>query len=118
MPVSIRHHAPHHPSPADSQLSAPPTATDVPQQGGRLTPSPGPVPVPVVGCVNKYTTTFNIPANKVKDGVYQLMVTINHSPQGATTPPPLSQQLTENVGFAQSVPIKVTKIVKETGTPD
>jgi hypothetical protein len=86
--------------------------------GGRITPSPGPVPVPVVGCQTNYTTTFHILANTVLDGVYQLMVTINHSPQGATTPPPLSQQLTENVGFAQSAPIKVTKIVNEPGVPD
>jgi len=71
------------------------------------------VNIPVVGCQKDYTATFNQPGNSVSLGVYQFVVTINHSPQGATTPPPLDQQLTENVGYAQSSPVKVTPTVKE-----
>jgi hypothetical protein len=64
--------------------------------------------IPVVGCQTAYTTTFSQPANSVQPGVYQFVVTINHSPQGG----PLTS-LTENVGFAQSSPIKVTVTVAE-----
>ena len=71
------------------------------------------VNIPVVGCQQNYTTTFTQPGNSVSLGVYQFVVTINHSPQGATTPPPLDQQLTENVGYAQSSPVKFTPTVKE-----
>ena len=71
------------------------------------------VNIPVVGCQQNYTTTFTQPANSVQPGVYQFVVTINHSPQGATTPPPLGQQLTENVGYAQSSPVKFTPTVDE-----
>jgi hypothetical protein len=71
------------------------------------------VDIPVVGCQQNYTTTFTQPANSVQPGLYQFVVTINHSPQGATAPPPLSQQLTENVGYAQSSPVKFTPTVDE-----
>jgi hypothetical protein len=71
------------------------------------------VNIPVVGCKKDYTTTFTRAANSVQPGVYQFVVTINHSPQGATTPPPLSQQLTENVGYAPSSPVKFTPTVDE-----
>jgi hypothetical protein len=71
------------------------------------------VNIPVVGCKKDYTTTFTRAANSVQPGVYQFVVTINHSPQGATAPPPLSQQLTENVGYAQSSPVKFTPTVDE-----
>ena len=64
--------------------------------------------VPVVGCQSNYSVTFSIPANSVADGVYQLVVTINHSPQGGPT-----TSLTENVGFAESPPIKFTTTVAE-----
>jgi hypothetical protein len=67
----------------------------------------------VVGCQQKYSVTFTQPANSVQAGLYQFVVSINHSPQGATTPPPLDQQLTENVGFAQSSPVKFTPTVDE-----
>jgi hypothetical protein len=70
--------------------------------------------IPVLGCQQKYSTTFSQPANSVQAGLYQFVVTINHSPQGATTPPPLDQQLTENVGYAQSSPVKFTPTVDET----
>jgi hypothetical protein len=69
--------------------------------------------VAVVGCQKDYSTTFSRPANSVKPGLYQFVVAINHSPQGAKTPPPLDQQLTENVGFAQSSPVKFTPTVDE-----
>jgi hypothetical protein len=69
--------------------------------------------VPVVGCQSNYSVTFSIAANSVSDGVYQLVVTINHSPQGGP-----ATSLTENVGFAQSAPIKVTTTVAESGSPD
>jgi hypothetical protein len=65
--------------------------------------------IPVNGCQADYTTTFNIPANSVSPGVYQLVVTINHTPQNDANP----NDLTENVGFAQSQPIKFTPVVKE-----
>lgn len=70
--------------------------------------------IPVVGCQQKYSHTFSELANSVQAGLYQFVVSINHSPQGATTPPPLDLQLTENAGFAQSSPVKFTPIVKET----
>ena len=69
--------------------------------------------IPVIGCQQNYTTTISRPANSVQAGLYQFVVAINHSPQGATTPPPLDQQLTENVGFAQSTPVKFTATVDE-----
>jgi hypothetical protein len=69
--------------------------------------------VPVVGCQQKYSVKFTEPANSVQAGLYQFVVSINHSPQGAKTPPPLDQQLTENVGFAQSSPVKFTPTVDE-----
>jgi len=71
------------------------------------------IPDAVVGCQSSYSVTFSIPANSVGDGVYQLVVTINHSPQGGP-----ATSLTENVGFAQSAPIKVTTTVAESGSPD
>jgi hypothetical protein len=69
--------------------------------------------VAVVGCQTDYKVRFSEPANSVAKGLYQFVVAINHSPQGATTPPPLDQQLTENVGFAQSSPVKFTPTTKE-----
>src|SRR5215469_10129807 len=69
--------------------------------------------VPVVGCQQNYSVTFTQPGNSVQAGLYQFVVSINHSPQGATAPPPLDQQLTENVGFAQSSPVKFTPTVDE-----
>ena len=72
------------------------------------------VPVAVVGCQQNYSVTFTQLANTVPAGLYQFVVSINHSPQGATPPPPVDQQLTENVGFAQSSPVKFTAIVDET----
>ena len=69
--------------------------------------------VAVVGCQQDYSVRFSEPANSVKPGLYQFIVAINHSPQGAKTPPPLDQQLTENVGFAQSSPVKFTPTTKE-----
>lgn len=65
--------------------------------------------IPVNGCQANYSTTFSIPANSVTAGVYQLVVTINHTPENDTNP----NDLTENVGFAQSQPIKFTPVVKE-----
>ena len=70
--------------------------------------------IPVIGCQQNYTTTISRPANSVQAGLYQFVVSINHSPQGATPPPPVDQQITENVGFAQSSPVKFTAIVDET----
>ena len=51
---------------------------------------------------------FDVPANSVAAGVYQLVVTINHSPQGG----PLGK-LTEMVGFAESTPVKFTSTPAE-----
>ena len=69
--------------------------------------------IPVVGCQQNYSHTFSELANSVQPGLYQFVASINHSPQGATAPPPLSLQLTENAGFAQSSPVKFTPIVRE-----
>ena len=69
--------------------------------------------IPVTGCQQDYTATFTQPADSVQPGLYQFAVAIDHSPQGATEPPPLSQQQTENVGFAQSSPVKFTPTVDE-----
>jgi hypothetical protein len=65
--------------------------------------------IAVNGCQADYSTTFSIPANSVTAGVYQLVVTINHTPQNDTDP----NDLTENVGFAESQPIKFTPVVAE-----
>jgi hypothetical protein len=56
----------------------------------------------------KYSHTFAVPANTVKPGVYQLVVTINHSPAGGPV-----GKLTEMVGFAESTPIKFTNTLAE-----
>ena len=66
------------------------------------------VNIAVNGCQQNYSTTFSQPGNTVQPGVYQFVVTINHSPQNG----PLSS-LTENVGFAQSSPVKFTVTVAE-----
>ena len=68
-----------------------------------------PAQIPVNGCQADYNTTFSIPANSVTTGVYQLVVTINHTPENDPNP----NDLTENVGFAQSQPVKFTPVVKE-----
>jgi hypothetical protein len=65
--------------------------------------------IPVNGCQANYSTVFSIRANSVAAGVYQLVVTVNHTPQNDPNP----NDLTENVGFAQSPPIKFTAVVKE-----
>jgi hypothetical protein len=67
------------------------------------------VQVPVNGGQSAYDTTFSIPANSVTPGVYQFVVTINHTPENDPNP----NDLTENVGFAQSQPVKFTLVVKE-----
>ena len=61
------------------------------------------IPVNVVSNPQPYSVRFDVPANSVTPGVYQLVVTINHSPQGG----PLGK-LTEMVGFAESTPVKFT----------
>jgi hypothetical protein len=66
------------------------------------------VNIAVNGCQPNYSTTFNQPGNTVQPGVYQFIVAINHSPQNG----PLTS-LTENVGFAQSSPVKFTVTVAE-----
>lgn len=67
--------------------------------------------IPVVGCQSTYTATITQPPNSVVPGLYQFVVAINHSPQGAT--PPLGNKLTENAGYAQSSPVKFTPTVEE-----
>jgi hypothetical protein len=69
--------------------------------------SPAPIPVPpTTSDPMKYVYTFDIPANTVTPGVYQLTAVINHSPDGNPA------HLTEMVGFAESGPVKFTS------TPD
>ncbi|HKA12642.1 MAG TPA: hypothetical protein VKI99_19440 [Candidatus Dormibacteraeota bacterium] len=67
-------------------------------------------PIGITGGVSPltFTHTFNIPANRVGVGLYQLSATINHSPVGNPN------QLSEMIGFAQSLPIKFTTTVVET----
>jgi hypothetical protein len=76
-----------------------------PTTGSLSSPAPFPVP-PTSSDPMDYAYTFNIPANAVKPGVYQLTAVINHSPDGNPA------HLTEMVGFAESGPVKVTE------TPD
>src|SRR5215472_1257686 len=64
--------------------------------------------IQVVGCQKDYSARFDIPANTVKPGLYQLVVAINHSPQGVSL-----DKLTENVGYAQTSPVKFTVTVAE-----
>lgn len=59
-----------------------------------------------------YSVKFTQAAGSVVAGLYQFVVAINHVRQGAT--PPLDNKLTENVGFAQSSPVKFTKTTDET----
>ena len=54
-----------------------------------------------------YTYTFDVAANSVTDGVYQLTAVINHSPDGNPA------HLTEMVGFAESGPVKFTTTTAE-----
>jgi hypothetical protein len=68
-----------------------------------------PVP-PTTSDPMSYTYTFNIAANSVTDGVYQLTAVINHSSDANPA------HLTEMVGFAESGPVKFTTITAE--TPD
>jgi hypothetical protein len=68
-------------------------------------------PIPIVGGVSplNFSFTFNIGANVVQAGLYQLSAAINHSP--VSNNPNL---LTEMVGFAESTPVKFTRTVVET----
>jgi len=54
-----------------------------------------------------YSFTFNVPGSSVTDGVYQLTLVINHSPDGNPN------NLTEMVGFAESGPVKFTTTIAE-----
>ncbi len=65
--------------------------------------------VSVNGGQSDYSTAFSIGPNIVTPGVYQFVVTINHTPENDPNP----NDLTENVGFAQSQPVKFTAVVKE-----
>jgi hypothetical protein len=66
------------------------------------------IPVTVSSDPMKYSQTFTIPAKTVQPGVYQLVVTINHSPAGGPV-----GKLTEMVGFAESTPVKFTSTLAE-----
>jgi hypothetical protein len=68
-----------------------------------VTTGPGSPPVP------QGPVTFHVGAGAIGDGVYQLVVTINHHSQL----PPSPGGLTEMVGFAESTPIKVTRALVE-----
>jgi hypothetical protein len=70
-----------------------------PTSGPLVTPTPIiPVP-PTTSDPMPYSFTFNVPGGTVADGVYQLTVVINHSPDGNPG------HLTEMVGFAESGPV-------------
>jgi hypothetical protein len=66
-------------------------------------------PIAITGGISplNFTHTFNIPANSVRVGLYQLSATINQSPVGNPN------LLTEMIGFAQSLPVKFTTTVVE-----
>ena len=66
------------------------------------------IPVNISSDPQPFSVRFDVPANSVAAGVYQLVVTINHSPQGG----PLGK-LTEMVGFAESTPVKFTSTPAE-----
>jgi hypothetical protein len=71
------------------------------QTSGQLSAAIIPVP-PTTSDPMPYVFTFNVAANTVTDGVYQLTAVINHSPDGNPA------HLTEMVGFAESGPVKFT----------
>lgn len=74
--------------------------------GPLSTPAPFAVP-PTTSDPMTYTYTFDVPANSVTEGVYQLTAVINHSPDGDPN------NLTEMVGFAESGPVKFTTTTAE-----
>lgn len=74
---------------------------------GALDTATFPVP-PTTSDPMKYNHTFNVAANSVTEGVYELTVVINHSPDGDP------KNLTEMGGFAESGPVKFTKTKAET----
>lgn len=76
------------------------------QTSGQLGTATIPVP-PTTSDPMAYSFVFNVPGNSVTDGVYQLTVVINHSPDGNPN------NLTEMVGFAESGPVKYTTTIAE-----
>jgi hypothetical protein len=76
------------------------------QTSGQLGAATIPVP-PTVSDPMPYSFTFDVPGNSVTDGVYQLTLVINHSPDGNPN------NLTEMVGFAESGPVKFTTTIAE-----
>ena len=75
-----------------------------PGSGATTTRIGGPVTIPIVGAAPPLTfsTTFTVQGATTKVGVYQLVVTINHSTDGSPA------NVTEMVGFAESTPLKIT----------
>jgi hypothetical protein len=70
--------------------------------------SPAPVAIPpATSDPMSYTYTFNLPANTLAEGLYQLTAVINHSLDGDP------RHLTEMAGFAESGPLKCTTITRE-----
>jgi len=63
------------------------------------------MPVVITGDPTLFTYTFQVPPNKVKEGIYRLTAVINHTPAGA---PPNSTSYTEMAGFAESSPVQFT----------
>jgi hypothetical protein len=67
----------------------------------------GPAIVALTPPTTKYTHTFHVPTPKPQVGIYKLVVTISHSPNGNPN------QLTEMFGFAESTPINIRQTVVE-----
>jgi hypothetical protein len=77
---------------------------DIDGQGQMTGRIGGPVTIPIVGAAPPLTfsTTFTVQGATTKVGVYQLVVTINHSTDSSPA------NVTEMVGFAESTPLKIT----------
>jgi hypothetical protein len=69
----------------------------------------GPVVIPIVGAAGplKFKHTFPVAPPTPKEGLYQLIATINHSPTGDP------KKVSEMFGFAESTPIDIRKVVVE-----
>src|SRR5260370_28935944 len=61
------------------------------------------------------TYTFQVPPNKVREGIYRLTAVINHTPAGA---PPNSTSYTQMAGFAESSPVQFTTTPAESNYPE
>jgi hypothetical protein len=69
----------------------------------------GPAAIPITGGISplSYTYTFKVLPPAVKEGLYKLTATINHSPTGDPA------KVSEMFGFAESTPVDIRQTVVE-----